>query len=285
MNSALVKRIVGKTSTARPHPSESERPAVQSVIHALDILDYMVSCSREVGVTELARVMNIHKSTVSRLLSTLDARGYVTRNPQTRQYSLGMHLLELSRAKLDQLDLRSLARPYLESLVRDTGETAHLAIMDHDKVVYIDKVDTPQTLMMRSKVGYRIAVHCTALGKAMMAEFPEDVASTLLDPASMVRFTPNTITDPDSLRQHLAVVRERGYAIDDEEHENGIRCVASAVKDHAGRVAGAISLSGPTLRVSRERAESLGQLVCNTSRQLSTALGYRPVERRPATRA
>lgn len=280
----MVKRTAGNAPTTRTLRPESERPAVQSVIHALDILDYMVSCPREVGVTELARVMSIHKSTVSRLLSTLDARGYVMRNPQTRQYSLGMHLLELSRAKLDQLDLRSMARPYLESLVRDTGETAHLAIMDSDKVVYIDKVDTPQTLMMRSKVGYRIAVHCTALGKAMIAQFPEDVASSLLDPASMVRFTPNTITDPDALKQHLAVVRERGYAVDDEEHENGIRCVASAVKDHAGRVVGAISLSGPTLRVSRERAESLGELVCKTSRRLSMALGYRPVEDKPTTR-
>mgnify|MGYP000896860797 CR=1 FL=1 len=279
----MATRDDGDAPTARRRGPKSERPAVQSVIHALDILDYLVSCSREVGVTELARVMNIHKSTVSRLLSTLNSRGYVTRNLQTKQYSLGMHLLELSRAKLDQLDLRPLARPYLEDLVRETGETAHLAIMDRDKVVYIDKVDTPQTLMMRSKVGYRIAIHCTALGKAMVAELPEDAVNALLDPASMVRFTPNTITDPDAFRQHLSSVRDRGYAIDDEEHENGIRCVAAPVKDHAGRVVGAISLSGPTLRVSRERAEALGQLVGDASRRLSLALGYLPVDRKRTT--
>jgi len=252
----------------------SGRSSVQSVVHALDIFDYLASSGGEAGVTELAQFLGIHKSTASRLLATLNERGYVSRSPQSGKYSLGMHLVELSRVKLDQIDLRQLARPYLENLVSATGETAHLAVLDHGKVVYIDKVDTPQTLGMRSRIGYRIAAHCTALGKALLAELPAAELDSVLDTDKMVRFTSNTITDPDTLKLHLASVRERGYAIDDEEHEDGIRCIAAAIKDHAGRVVAAISVSGPTFRITREKADAIGRLVGDAARRLSASSGY-----------
>lgn len=258
----------------RPRQRAGSRSMVQSVLNALDILDYLASCGGEASVTEVAQFLDVHKSTASRLLATLNSRGYVMRNKQTKQYSLGMRLVELSRAKLDQLDLREFARPYLEELVAATGETAHLAILDHSQVIYIDKVDTPQTLMMRSKIGYRIAAHCTALGKAIMAELPDETVDSILGSMDLVRFTANTVADPEHLKLHLASVRERGYAVDDEEHEEGIRCVAAAVKDYAGRVVAAISVSGPTMRVSRKRVDEIGRIVRDAASRLSASLGH-----------
>ncbi len=263
-----------KRATSKSASGANERSRVQSVVNALDILDYLASSGNEAGVTELAQFLGTHKSTASRLLATLNARGYVSRNPQSGKYGLGLHLVELSRVKLDQIDLRQLARPYLEELVSSTGETAHLAILDRARVVYVDKVDTPQTLGMRSRIGYRIAVHCTALGKALLAHVPAEELDALLDADSMVRFTSNTITDPETFKLHLASVRERGYAIDDEEHEDGIRCIAAPIKDHAGRVVAAISVSGPTFRVTREKADTIGQLVRDAACRLSAASGY-----------
>ncbi len=270
----LASRDEAKKAPGKPASSAGGRSSVQSVVHALDIFDYLASSGGEAGVTELAQSLHIHKSTASRLLATLNARGYVSRNPQSGKYSLGMHLVELSRVKLDQIDLRQLARPYLEDLVSSTGETAHMAVLDRGKVVYIDKVDTLQTLGMRSRIGYRIAAHCTALGKALLAELPAEELDAVLDPDKMVRFTSNTITDLDTLKLHLASVRERGYAIDDEEHEDGIRCIAAAIRDHAGRVVAAISVSGPTFRITREKADTIGRLVSDAARQLSASAGY-----------
>lgn len=254
--------------------SGKRRQSVRSVAHVLDVLDYLDSCRDEAGVTEVGEALGMHKSTASRILSTMETRGYVSRNDITGKYSLGMRLLELSRTKLEQLDLRPRARPFLEELVRKTDETAHLAVLDQGRVVYIDKVDTPQTLMMRSRVGYRIAAHCTALGKAILAELPIGTVDSILADKGMTRFTPNTITDRAVLKEHLRRVQDQGFAIDDEEHEEGIRCAAAAVLDHAGRVAGAISVSGPTIRVSRQRVEEIGNLVRDASRRLSSSLGY-----------
>lgn len=246
---------------------------VRAALHILDILDYLVSCRGEAGVTEVAQALGVHKSTASRLLAAMEARRYVSRNGTTGKYSLGMRLVELSKVKLEQLDLRTHARPFLEELVRATGETAHLAILDQGEVVYIDKVDTPQTLMMRSRIGYRISPHCTALGKAILAFLPPDAADALIRGRDLARFTPNTITDPPTIREHLHRVRAQGFAIDDEEHEEGIRCAAAAIVDYAGRVAGAISVSGPTFRVSRQRIEEFGGLVRDACRRLSVSLG------------
>lgn len=246
---------------------------MRAVLHTLDVLDYLASCQGEAGVTEVGQALGVHKSTASRLLSTMEARRYVSRNGVTGKYSLGMRLVELSKIKLEQLDLRAHVRPFLKELVRSTGETAHLAILDQGEVVYIDKVDTPQTLMMRSRIGYRISPHCTALGKAMLASLPEDVVEALIREKGLPRFTPNTITDPLAVKEHLHRVRAQGFAIDDEEHEEGIRCAAAAIMDYAGRVAGAISISGPTIRISRQRVEELGVLVKDVCRRLSASLG------------
>lgn len=247
---------------------------VNSVARALDILDCLATHRGEVGVTEISHELGVHKSTVSRMLATMESRGYVSRNGASGKYCLGMRLVELASYRLEQIDLRTQARPFLEELVRATGETAHLAVFDQGKVVYVDKVDTPQTLMMRSKIGYRVFAHCTALGKAILAALPDELVEQVINEKGLPRFTPNTIVDPLALKEHLRRVRVQGYAIDDEEHEEGIRCAAAAILDHAGRVVGALSVSGPTLRISRQEVETIGNLVRDNARRLSVSLGY-----------
>lgn len=247
---------------------------MQSAANVLDVLDYLDTCHGGVGVTEIARAIGVHKSTASRLLATMEPRGYVSRDADDGKFSLGMRLVELSKTKLGQIDLLSHAKPVLEELVARTGETAHLAVWDQDSLVYVDKVDTPQTLMMRSQIGYRAPAHCTALGKAILSTLPEEALDSTLSKATMTRFTPNTITDPATLKEHLYRIREQGFAIDDEEHEEGIRCAASPVRDVSGRARAAISVSGPTMRVSRQSAENIGHLVRDAAKRLSLSLGY-----------
>ncbi len=247
---------------------------ISSVARALDILDCLASRPGEMGVTEISRQLRVHKSTVSRMLATLETRGYVSQNGGSGKYCLGMRIVELASHKLEQLDLRAQARPFLEELARATGETAHLAVLDQGKVVYIDKVDTPQTLMMRSRIGYRVFAHCTALGKAILAMLPEAAVDQLIRERGLPRFTPNTIVDALALKEHLRNVRAQGFAVDDEEHEEGIRCAAAPVMNHVGNVVGALSVSGPTLRITRQHLETIGGLVKEAAVRLSSSLGY-----------
>lgn len=255
-------------------PSQKNRNHIQTVVNALDILDYMQSCDGEVGVTEVGQALKMHKSNVSRLLSTMESKGYVNKDMESGKYTLGTRIVELAKTRLDQMDLRSHARPFLEELVKKTNETAHLAILDQGRIIYIDKVDTPQTLMMRSKIGYRAFPHCTALGKAILAALPEGEMNALLQEQSMPRLTPNTITDAVALRDHLRRVKDQGFAIDEEENEEGIRCAAAPIRDYTGHVVGAISISAPIMRVSRQQVQEIGILVRDTCCRLSATLGY-----------
>lgn len=264
-------RVIGQATET----DESVRsPAISSVVRALSILDCLGSHSGEAGVSEISHELKIHKSTVSRMLSTMESRGYVSRNSVSEKYSLGMRLVELASHRLEQIDLRGQARPFLEELVKTTGETAHLAVLDQGEVVYIDKVDTPRTLIMRSTIGCRAFAHCTALGKAIFAVLPDDVVERLMKEKGLPRVTPNTIVDPLALREHLRNVRAKGFAVGDEEREEGIRCVAAPIMNHENQVVGALGISGPVIRISRQELETIGNLVKDASRRLSLSLGY-----------
>jgi IclR family KDG regulon transcriptional repressor len=197
-----------KTDLLRDSPQVQHRnresgSKIRSVAQALKALDYLESCGDEAGVTEVAQALGVHKSTASRLLATMESGGYVARNDVTGKYFLGMRVVELAKTKLDQLDIRIYARPFLEELVQKTEETAHLAMLDQGSIVYIDKVDTPHTLIMRSRIGYRISAHCTALGKAILAALPEAKVDAILQKDGLHDFTLNTITDPLMFKEHL----------------------------------------------------------------------------------
>lgn len=247
---------------------------IQSVDRALHILD-MVSRKREgCGVTELSIALPLNKTSVFRMLSTLKRHGLVEQDPETERYKIGYKVLELSGRLLDSIDLRAEARPYLRELENLTNEVIHLVIYNRGEVVYIEKLEGNETLRMHSKVGNRAPMHCTGVGKVILAHLPREEAQEVIDQCELTRHTGNTITDKDALCAHLRRVRQQGYALDLEENEAGINCIAAPIFDHAGRVVSALSVSGPAIRMTEERIETLKGKVMETSRKISRRLGY-----------
>jgi IclR family KDG regulon transcriptional repressor len=266
------KTVVNKPQTKSTQPKN----AVNSVLRALTILDLLGKINGELGITEISHELKINKSTVYRLLATLVSSGYAQQNPKTEKYRLGIHLAELGMTVLNQLDLRQTARPFLRELMEYCDEAIHLGILEHNEVVYIDKFNVDRPLTMGSRIGSRSPAYCTGLGKALLAFIPTKNLEQLLTQASSLRrYTPNTLTEPERIKEHLARVRTQGYAIDDEEHELGIRCVAVPIRNHLGETVAAVSVSGPTLRMTREKLDLVIPKVIEVGKAISHTLGYK----------
>lgn len=229
----------------------------------------------ELGVTELSRALGLGKSTVHRLVSTLAAFGLVELNPETRKYRLGLKLIELGTVRLAQIELREQARPYLRRLSAQTQETVHLAILDEAAVIYIEKIESPQPLRVSSWVGKRNPAYCTGVGKTLLAYQPAATIEELVA-SGLMAHTPTTLTDPARLRAELAAIRTRGYALDNEEFQVGVRCVAAPVRDWTGQVVAALSVTAPAQRMSGSRAASLVTPVIETAAEISRQMGYVP---------
>lgn len=252
----------------------SNVPLVQALTHGLAVLEAMARAEEDWhGVTELAARLRMHKSTVLRLLATLEASGYVEQEPETRRYRLRLKLFELGSQVIGRTDLMKEARPILEDLNRQTDEVVHLGVLDQGEVVYVDKVESSHTLRMYSRIGRRSPVHATGVGKALLAFLPEAEVEGITENRGLKRYTPNTIVDRSRLLAHMAEIRKAGVAFDDEEHEPGIRCVAAPVMDLHGRVAAAISVAGPSLRMTPERLTELVNPVREAANELSRRLG------------
>jgi IclR family transcriptional regulator, acetate operon repressor len=218
--------------------------SVQSVDRALLVLEALARAERTVGVVELAELTGLPQGTAHRLLRSLQARGYVRRDG-SRKYGLGTAALTLGDAA--QRSLARSARPFLVELVEVSGETANLAVLEGDEVVYIAQVSSPHTLRMFAEVGRHVPAHSTAVGKVLLADLPRDRAVALLRRAGLARRTRGTITDLEALLAELELTRERGWGVDEEEQEVGVRCVAVPV-GRRGQVVAAMSVSGPSER-------------------------------------
>lgn len=250
---------------------------VQSLERAIMLLEELAMHQDGCGITYLSNLTGLHKSTVHRILNTLMAKGYIEKNPETEKYSLGMRFLYLSSTILDQMDIRKVAKPLLERLCSNTGEVVHLSILDNGEAVYIDKVENPnKSIRMYSQIGKRVPLHCTGVGKILIAWLPDKDLEAILKKHGMKRFTENTITDIETLKKHLKKIREMGYAIDEMEHEEGIRCVAAPIYNIKGKVIASVSVSGPVLHVTKERIPELTEEVIKTAKEISYHLGYRP---------
>lgn len=242
---------------------------IQSVARGLKIMEMLAASTDTVSVTELADALGIDKSSASRLVQTLANHGYAEQDPQSRRYRLGPQVVRLSRSLLTRMPLRNEADPFLHNLVNRTGECAHLAILAQNQALYIDQVESPASLRVTTGVGTLAPLHCTALGKSLLAFSAEAVF-----PSEMPAFTPRTITDVETLRHHLEQVRQQGYAVDDEEYDFGVRCVAAPVFDYRGKAVGAIGVSGPAGRMTLQRVAEFAAVVAEVSRDLSDRLSF-----------
>lgn len=248
---------------------------VKSVSRALQIIDIVSTKKDGLGVTEIAKQMDINKSSVYRILTTLAQHGYIEQHPETERYKLGYKFLEISSKLLDSIDLRQEARPYLRQLEKETNEVVHLVVYDQGEVIYIEKLEGTETLRMHSKVGKRAPMHCTAVGKAILAYLPPTVTAEIIDRKGLPKHTDLTITDREAFFRELDSVRQNGYALDLEENEYGIRCVAVPIFDYTGSVVAAVSVSGPTIRMTDDRIAGLAMRMRQIGKELSARLGHR----------
>ena len=246
-------------------------PVIQSVQRAATLLKAFQAGPRELGVTELARQVGLHKSTASRLLATLEREGFVERVPGTEKYRLGAVLMRLAGQVTHTSDIRTVARPVLMALAESARESTHLAVLDHDEAVNVEEFGGPHLVRDTNWVGRRTPLNCVANGKALLAfRPPEDIERILAGP--LPRFTDRTITDPARLRIELRELRERGFAQAVGEIEDGLNAVAAPVRSRARDVVAAVSISGPSYRVTLDRIAELGQLVVRAARTIEARL-------------
>ena len=227
------------------------------------------------SLTELSALVQLNSSTVHRLLSTLIGCGFAQQDPETGHYRLGLKAFEVGNAALRSLDIRELARPHLKRVVSASAETANLAILDGWEVVYVDQVESPNVVKMFAAVGSRGPAYCTGSGKVLLAYLGDREIERFLSEVPLRAFTPRTITDAKHLRRELERIRSRGYALDEGELEQDIRCAAAPIMDAAGRVVASVSVSGPSSRVtSISLRTELASLICQTAGSISRELGY-----------
>ena len=252
---------------------KARKSRLSSVANAIRLVRAFSAEEYEIGISNLARRLGLGKSTVHRLASTLVQEDFLEKNPDTGAYRLGLALFELGTLVRRKMNFANEARPYLKSLMEKTGETAHLAVLDHASVLYINTIASRQAIRMSSNVGARAPSHSTSEGKVLLAFRPPEALAAVLEVGLAAR-TAKTITKLQALREELRSVRGRGYAIDDEETEVGLRSVAAPIRDHRGEVVAAISIAGPTQRVSKKVLQSYLPDVCAAATAISQRLGY-----------
>ncbi len=244
-----------------------------TVAKAFAILDMLASNGE--GGTSLKEVSNhlgTSKSTAHRYLTTLEKLAVVERDERDH-FRLGLKLIELAGAFLSDHNLRSVSELFLNEVAARTQETVHLAVPSVNEVVYIAKVDSPHSIRMFSRIGARMPMYCTSLGKAILAHYPFERVEEIIGEGLPAR-TPYTITSPPALRLELERVRAQGFATDDQENETGVRCVGAPIFDYTLKVIGAISVSGPANRISKEQIIALGPLVRDAALEVSRRMGY-----------
>lgn len=253
---------------------------VKSLVRALSLLDVLSQTPHECSLGEIANTAGLPLSTVHRLLHSLQQMGYVVQNQATGNYALGEFLILLGHKAEQQRDVRRIARPCLEELAQETSETVNLTTVIENAVVQLDHVDSPNMLKVTWDSGQRFPIHASASGKVFLAFLPEADRERILKSIELRPFTKRTIVDVKRSRAELTPIRERGYALDDAEREEGVRCVAAPIFNSKGTVIAAVSVSGPSTRLSLAKLNELANKVKRTARAISASLGYAEEESR-----
>jgi len=269
----MTRAATGVSAENKKRPSTREQ--VTSVERALSILELLASKHQGLSTSAISRSTNLPKSSTSYLLRTLVARGYVRRDTETGQHTLGIRVLSLGGQAVQGMALREVAIPHLRHIVEHTRMGAHLAILDHGDAVYVERIESPGFIKMDIWNGRRVAPQATAVGKALICRLERQEVQEI---AARHRITPTsskTITTLPRLLDELAEVSRRGYAIDDEEHAVGVRCVAAPVVAASGEVVAAIGVSGTVTQINDEYLPVVGNMMRSTALKFSAQLGSR----------
>jgi len=267
MAQALERSGIGEIGRPR------KRTRLSSVANSLRLIKAFSEDHYEIGISDLAKRLGLAKSTVHRLASTLLDQGMLEQNAGDGKYHLGLALFELGTLVRRKMDFTQEARPLLRSVLEKTGETVHLAILDHDSVLYLISMESRQALRMGSKVGTRAPVHATAAGKALLAFQPEEEIARVIA-RGLPPSTPNTVVDPKRLVRELALVRARNCAMDDEESEVGLRSIAAPIRNDSGGVIAAISIAGPVQRMTQKTLLGWTRELVGAAEAVSQRLGW-----------
>lgn len=250
--------------------------SVQSVERALAILELLGNADIHLGISEIAQSSKLPPSTAHRMLATLMELGYVEQNPETSKYTLGVRILQLRGAVIGHLTLGVHAMPVMKLLMNRVNETVHLAILNKGEIVYIERVEGLKTQGMYTRIGKRAPAHCTALGKVMLAFTPQHLwYEQVVRRNGLKRFSATTITTEDALFAELQRIYKLGYAVDNGETGEAVRCVAGPIHDYTGSVVAALSISGPQTQVTPGRVPELGAAVLAACQAISEKLGYK----------
>ncbi|HUI95931.1 MAG TPA: IclR family transcriptional regulator [Xanthobacteraceae bacterium] len=255
-------------------PKEGARRRLSSVATAIELLKAFSEDEVEIGISTLARRLGVAKSTAHRLAATLVAENLLEQDRATGKYRLGIALFRLGTLVRRRMNVSEVARPHLFSLRETTNETVHLAILDGSDIMYVYFLESTQAIRMRSDLGLRKPAYCTAEGQAILAFSPPEVVAAVIRKGLQAR-TPNTITDADKLARALESVRARGCAVEDEESEVGVRCVAAPIRNDAGEVVAAVGVAGPVSRLSKRSLSAFMPHVVRTADAISARLGHR----------
>ena len=274
MNDLSVSKSVSKRSSPTPkRPAPERSDQVQSLVRALGLLNRVAVADDGLTLTELAQQVGLSASTTHRLLTTLEAERYVQFDPERRLWSVGVQAFVSGSAFLKTRSLVGAAKPHMRALMEESEETVNLAVEDEAEAIYLAQVECRQMMRAFARPGGRVPLHCSSVGKALLSAMPEAKLAKVLHRHGLPRITAKTLNTGAALRAALAASRERGYAIDDEEHAVGLRCIAAVVFVENAEPAGAISLSGPMARIPDERIPLLGQLVRSRADAITAQLG------------
>ncbi len=247
---------------------------LKSLAKVMRVLNAFSTLHRSLSLTEICRATGFPKSTTHRLLAAMREAGLLDQDEQRDRYRLGMKLFELGNIVLANMELHREARPFVDMLTRQGGQAVHLAVFDGRRAIVIHRADIAPDKTAAPTMIEQAPVHCTSVGKAILAFQPEPVIARILA-AGLPRFTDSTITDPTALRQELERIRERGYALDEGEHQPGLRCIGAPIRDRAAQVTAGISLTGPAWRLPVSEVEGMAKLVMHHANSISAALGCR----------
>ncbi len=248
---------------------------VQSVERTLSIVEVLSEYDEGLGLTEISEKVGLHKSTVHRLLYTLMVKRYVEQNESTNKYKLTLKLFELGSKKVESMNIVTIARPILKELMEKTNEVIHLVVREGTEIVYIVKVESQNPIRMYSKIGKRSQVYSTAVGKSMLACMTDKEVLDIWQNSNIKKLTEYTITDFDKFKDTINTIKEKGYAIDEQENEIGIRCAAAPILDYKGEVCSAISISGSIISFKEEKIEEFSKLIIQYAARISKELGYK----------